>query len=130
MSAKPDQYPSIEPGNLRNRIQIQKPVGTQDAYGQVSSDWTTLLETYASINAITGKQTYQDGSFTAQGTHLIRMRWKGSVNITPSMRVLHGNFAYSIQFVNNVQERNIVIELTCLAINQGTNPAAGDSAGC
>lgn len=115
-----DKYPSIDAGTLRHMIHIQSPSPTRDAAGQPINTWTTVLTTYASIVMQKERQYFQSGQFTAQGRHEITFRCSSVVNIDPSMRVLFGLKVFRIEGIDNVQERNILVKLTCLAINEGT----------
>lgn len=117
---------ALDAGTLRHLCSIESPPSdvTRDAYGQPDpTDWPIVRTGYFSIEEIKGREGLQSGQITADVSHVIKGRWT-KTNIAPGMRVVrHSNGQiYKIQYVDNVQQRNIVIRLMVLAINEGTNP--------
>lgn len=114
----------IPSGMLRNVIEIQSQGGTQDSFGQPSdADWSTVLTCFAAIETMSTKEQFQEG-FVSQVVHRISIRWPGaSLPILANMRVIvnpvRGGTAsvYQIQTVENVQQRNLVVRMTCLEID-------------
>lgn len=114
----------IPSGALRNAITIQKPGGTQDANGGPSDDdWADVHRCLAAIVTMRTGEQFQEG-FVSQVVHMISIRWPGpSVPILASMRVVIDpvpgglSSVYLIQAVENVQQRNRVVKLTCLEID-------------
>ena len=122
----------IKAGDLRHRIAIQSQSTTQDAAtGEPSSVWNTVLETWAAIDTVSAMERYQRGGaaeFVAQALHRVTMRWPGAgVGIAGGMRVAFGMRMFTIQAVENVQERNRVLKLTCVEVNGSTAGGAGCS---
>jgi head-tail adaptor len=114
---------AIPAGALRNAIRIQSQSATQDAAGQQINSWTTALSCFAAIEAFTVRQVFQDG-FVSQVVHKITIRWPGpSIPILANMRVVvdpvPGGLSsmYLVQGVENVQQRNRKVVLTCLEID-------------
>lgn len=128
---KPNAWPGIDPSRLRHLVTIRKPVPAKGGFGSTPSGSPTLVRTaYASIEAIRLNERYQSGSFTAELTHEIIVRWTPA-QITAGMEVVFGQQVYKIQGVDNIQMRNILIKLECLAINEGSNPnVSSGSGGC
>jgi head-tail adaptor len=120
----------IPSGALRNAIQIQaQSATTQDATGAPSGPWNPVLSCFAAIETMRTKEQFQEG-FVSQVVHQISIRWPGpTVPILASMRVVVDpvpggqSSVYQIQAVENVQQRNRVVRMTCLEINNAT--AAG-----
>src|SRR5512142_498970 len=93
----------IQSGDLRNSVTIQAPSSTQDAYGQPTSTWTTLLTTRASIQASTQRETTESGNLVSQVTHIIKIRYPGSdIRIVSGQRVVADVRTYTIQAVDDV----------------------------
>jgi head-tail adaptor len=117
----------IPSGALRNAIQIQaQTAGTQDANGQPSGTWNLVLSCFAAIETENMREVFQEG-FVSQVVHKISIRWPGpSVPILANMRVVVDpvpggqSSMYLIQAVENVQQRNRVVKLTCLEIDNAT----------
>jgi SPP1 family predicted phage head-tail adaptor len=108
----------IDPGELRQQIQIQQQSTANDSVGQPQATWTTVLTTMAKIASISVVERWQSAQFVGQVSHRITMRWPGAgVTIAGGMRVLFGSRIFVLQGVDNVEERNIVLHLLCLEIN-------------
>jgi head-tail adaptor len=115
---------AINPGPLRHQISIQAQSASQDPEtGEQSLSWNMVLTTMAKIATTSSREMYQAGTaarFVAQVSHLVTIRWPGaSVTLAGGMRVLFGARTFVVQTVENVQERNRVVNLTCLEINGG-----------
>jgi SPP1 family predicted phage head-tail adaptor len=109
---------SINPGELRSRVQIQSESSTPDDFGQPQQTWSTILETRARIRALLTREKFQANQLSSWLTHEIAIRWPSSVTIAPGMRVTCGDHIYMIQGCNNVQQRNVLLLLECVAINE------------
>lgn len=110
------EWPRLNPSELRHSIQIQSQSTEKDKFGQPLQNWTTVLTTRASIEAIEKVERYQARQFTSQVTHVITLRWP-NVSITAGMRVVFGSHIYTIQALDNVEERNVILNLLALEIN-------------
>lgn len=116
-------WPHVDPGKKRHKINIeQQSPGTRDEYGEVAGPWLPILtDCWAAIDTKSISQPFQ-GGFVSQVFHLISFDWP-RVHIGTDMRVvvspLRGSEAsvYVIQGVENVQQRNLVIILTCIQID-------------
>lgn len=62
-------------GPLRHRIKLQMRSTAKDDFGQPSSEWLTLLETWADIEPISGAQLERAKSVYNETTHRISLRW-------------------------------------------------------
>jgi SPP1 family predicted phage head-tail adaptor len=107
-------WPSINPGELRHRVQIQQESTLPDSFGQPQSTWTTVLTTWARIRAASQREQFQANALVAQITHTITMRYQSAVAIAPGMRILFGSRIFTIQVPVNVEERNVLIDVMCL----------------
>lgn len=125
------EWPSINPGELRRKVEIQRQPDAVDTIGQQKLEWPTVLRTYAAIDDAVyeqrpaGHEAYDEGLVSSRSTHIITIRWTRSVQITPGMRVFFADQAYSppalhyyaIEWVENVQQRNVLIRMSCWEIN-------------
>lgn len=123
---------AINPGELRHQITIQSQSTTRDpATGEPSSTWNDVLATRASIATVSSLERYQRGSageFVAQVSHLVKIRWPGaSYGLAGGMRVMFGMRTFVIQTVENVEERNRIVNLACLEVNGSSAGGAGCS---
>ena len=105
-------------GALRHFVTIAAPSGAKDDYGQVSQTFTSIRTGFARISVVTQREVTETNQVTAQVTHLVQMRWTPNpVAIAPGMRVLFGSRSFLIQTVENVEERNMVLNLYVLELN-------------
>ena len=111
---------AINPGSLRHSVTIQSSSSGMGENGLPSTAWTDVLTTRASISAVSGKELYAAQQVTSQVTHTVTMRWT-PITISPGMRILFGDHICQIQTVDNVEERNRVLKLMVLAINDPNN---------
>jgi head-tail adaptor len=117
-------WPHIDPGKKRHRINIHAKNPTQDTSGQELTILGPIAwPCFAAIETMSTKEQFQDG-FVSQVVHLISIDWPGwSIPITADMRVVvnpgpgHPSSVYEIQTVENVQQRNLVVRLVCLEID-------------
>jgi head-tail adaptor len=116
-------WPHIDPGKKRHWIKTFAQNATQDSFGQESTALgaNPVLGCFAAIETTTTRELFQDG-FVSLVSHRITTDWP-NVAITADMRVVFhsvlgaGASLCEIQTIENVQERNLVMILTCLEIN-------------
>lgn len=109
----------MEAGTLKRPITIEAPSVTQDSFGQpAETEWTTLLQTWASIDTITSKEAYALGAgFTSQVTHKITIRYH-PVYIGAGYRVLFRGHTYVVQAVSDPDEQRVQLDLMCLELSK------------
>ncbi len=108
----------VEAGKLRNRVTLQRSSASPDVLGQRNSTWVPFYSCWASLDQISSKLIFQTGNLSSSVSHKMRIRYPGSsYTISPGNRVVFGSHTYQIVSVDNVQERNIVLEILLLEIN-------------
>lgn len=109
---------SLPAGALRHSISVEQRTVNSDSFGQPLETWNSILVTRASIEMATQKEVYQAGLLAEQVTHIITIRWPGSLTLlTTGNRVRFGSHLYTVQAVENIQERNRVVRLFVLEVN-------------
>jgi SPP1 family predicted phage head-tail adaptor len=115
----------IAAGELRHKIQIQKPSATRDDAGQPIPIWDLLLKTRAKIentNSRTFRESFSANALSSTSTDVITIRWPGAaVTIAPGMRVQFGDNFFLIQAVDNVLRRNRKVVLACIGVDSDSN---------
>lgn len=109
----------MQAGTLRHRITIQRKVAgspQQNALGEPDVTWTDYLTVSASVDPVTGKESFIAQEHLNRVTTKIRMRYRAGV--TGDMRVSFNGSIYDIKAVLNWGERNIELMLLC---EQGVN---------
>lgn len=100
-------------GKLRHRIELQaksEPEG-QDDYGEVARIWPTIATVWASIEPASGKQLFVAQQVQAEVSHVVTIRYYDGLG--PTNRVKFGTRIFAVNFVRNVDERNVYQELYC-----------------
>lgn len=78
----------VQAGKYRRRVTIQKPIQVQDSTGGAIPDWEDFaVDIRASIDPLTGKQTFFAQQIQADITDSISFRYRPGVD--QSMRILH-----------------------------------------
>jgi SPP1 family predicted phage head-tail adaptor len=111
----------IAAGELRHSIQVQKPrMAEPDTFGSsvVPANWDTVRTCFARIYTAGGRETNQAAQIVSEVSHVVKTRWKSTV-IKAGYRVVFGNRIMTVQYVENVEERDRVLLLYCLEVNGG-----------
>lgn len=113
----------IPPGYCRHQVTIQSKDTTQGGGGDPTETWTSVLTVLAGITTRTQREAYQTGAvsqFVEQVIQIVTIRYPvPDVTIAGGMRVVFGSRLFIVQSADNVQERNRVLNLTCLEVNGG-----------
>lgn len=83
----------------------------QDSVGGQSLSWSRVIETWASIEPLSGRQLFAAQAVQNETTHRVVLRY--IAGIAPPMRVNFGGRLFDILAVRNVEERNRSLELDC-----------------
>jgi SPP1 family predicted phage head-tail adaptor len=98
-------------GEFRHKIQIVSGTYTKDASG--FKTWTqtaVVLEPYAKIKTTKGFTLITLGTDFEKATTNFTIRFP-ITPITRDMRINYGGKVYEIQYLNNVDEANVVLEI-------------------
>jgi len=116
----------IAAGELRHRVQIVSPTGTQDGMGGVNADkrsqWSVALTCWASVDAWTGSATLAANQFLATASHWIVIRHPRTFEPTTQMKVWWQDFTgkdhtFQIEAVLNPTGQNKLLVLVCTEVN-------------
>lgn len=64
----------IRPGELRERVTVQRPTSSTDSLGETTLAWSTLTTVWASVNGVSSTEALADGQQEARVTHRVRLR--------------------------------------------------------
>lgn len=107
-------------GKLRQLIDIEQYSETQDGTGDPVKGWTTFVSAVpASIEPMSGRETFTSQQVLSSTTHAVRTRYFAGV--TSKMRVKFGVRYFRINDVRNVDERGRELDLQCVEIEGGIN---------
>lgn len=132
------KWPSINPGELRKKVELQEQTTAQDSIGQNQQIWNSRLTNWpAAIDDAVyeqrpdGREYADQGLIYARATHIITIRWTRfdssgqPLQIVPGMRIFYADQLYSppalhyyfVEWVENVEQRNVLIRVVCREIN-------------
>lgn len=97
-------------GKFNKQIVIVEPNGTHDAAGFNNSEPREVLKTWASVKTTKGYTLIANGSDFEKATTNFTIRYP-LTTITRDMLVLFKGKVYEIQYLNNVNEANIELEI-------------------
>lgn len=102
----------MNPGALRHLVTIQKPVETQNSYGEPEVTWTNVVENvWCRIIPLKGREYFAAKQVNADIEAKIVMRYR--TDITAKMRLLHDVNEYYIYSIINDDERDRFTTLMC-----------------
>jgi SPP1 family predicted phage head-tail adaptor len=98
-------------GALKHRITIQQKTDTPDAFGQPISAWSNLVELWAHVMFVNGKEAIKSEIETSSKKASARIRYRSDIDT--SMRVIFETETYNILSVlpdANKRHLDLVIE--------------------
>lgn len=107
---------TFNPGELRHRISLLKESTVTDISG-TSVQWAEFATTRAKIYTLSARQVLQAGRDISETVVMVEIRYRA--DLPAAMRVQTRNSTYTVQAIENVEERNIKLVLTCIGL--GTN---------
>jgi SPP1 family predicted phage head-tail adaptor len=104
----------IDPGELRHPITIEEATeGDPDASGETTKTWSEVLSCWARIEPTWGREYERAMQVDPEMTLMISIRYSPEVTVTPAMRVVFGTRNLHVLSVRNVEERNVLLQLSC-----------------
>lgn len=100
----------ITAGKLKNRIELQELVITEDGAGGNTRTWKTVQKVWAYLYQTSGSERYQNDRLTAIANFRATIRYKD--NVSPVNRILFQGKAYQIRSVDNLEFANKFLDLT------------------
>lgn len=94
----------INTGDFRHRINIQKPVETEDDLGQKDITWEDVKLVWAMIKTVQGREYLAAAANHSENT--VRFVIRYSKGIDSSMRIVYKDKVYEIDSVINDDEMN------------------------
>jgi SPP1 family predicted phage head-tail adaptor len=102
----------LDPGRLRQRVQLQRRTTVTDERGGSADVWTTYACTWADVRPVRGRDFVAAAQPQATFDCMVVMRWR--TDVLPADRVLWG--AQPLEVVGqpiNVQGLGVAMELMC-----------------
>lgn len=106
----------INAGKYNHRIQIVKPKVGHDAEGFPTTVDEPVLEAYASVRTTSGYTLIKSGTSFEAATTNFTIRYPPTTKIDRDMVVLFDGRRYEIQYLNNINYANVVLEAQCTEV--------------
>jgi SPP1 family predicted phage head-tail adaptor len=111
---------AVNAGELRHEVQIQSPVYESTSRGMsvTPTSWSLVRTAFAAIYTAGGRETSMASQIVSQVSHVVKLRWTADL-IKANYQVLFAGRYFTVQYVENVLERNRVLLLYCLEVDGG-----------
>jgi SPP1 family predicted phage head-tail adaptor len=109
-------------GNLNRRIQILVYTGFIDSKGYEQERWEPLIDCWANIKNISGREVFKSGKEINLMTSIFTVRYNSKImdHNTSQMIVSFEDKKYNVRHVNNIDMAYTYIELTGELIRDGS----------
>lgn len=97
-------------GQFNKQIQIEREIVTTDAQGFVVRTPTVILSPFASVKTTKGFTLIANGSDFEKATTNFTIRYP-LTQITRDDIIIFNNRRYTIEYINNVDEANTLLEI-------------------
>lgn len=114
----------INAGEFNKKIDILRHSKITDAEGFYTIETVKICSAWAKINTTRGYTLIQSGTNFEQATTAFLIR-KPSVEIKRKDVVLFNGVEWSIDYLNNIDEQDIFVELQCKQFNNDNNGTGG-----
>ena len=103
---------NINAGKYKYKIQIVQEVETKDAYGCPINTPQVVLSPYADVKTTRGYLIIKNNSDFEKAYTNFTIRFP-KTEITKEMKVLFRGKTYTIEYLNNIDEANVELEIQC-----------------
>lgn len=93
-------------GKLDRRVQYQTATEEADAFGQMQPTWAAVGTYWASVEAVSGRESRLAEQMQAVVTHTIRIRYQGDTAPAPGGRFVEGSRVFHIESALDGAGRN------------------------
>lgn len=100
----------INPGNYNKKISIYTVQESEDNDGYIQKVETVVLETFAKVKTTRGYTLIASGSDFEKAYTNFTIRYP-KTKITRDMLIKYNSKVYTIEYLNNVDEENIELEI-------------------
>lgn len=120
----------LRAGELRHRLELVKPYGpSQSTFGDVSlANYSPVRTFWGRIESVQGKDVLAANQFADEITHKITCRYRNDIFAQDQIWFTGpGTYVrqWQVLYVLNPDERNKMLYLLCVEIDQSTNQTTG-----
>lgn len=102
-------------GTLDRRFEVQKPVRTQSASGEVTIAWTRVCDRWGSLRGVSSSERVAGERQQGDVTHEVVMRQPG-LAITHDWRLVSCGRTFSVQSVRDPDDRRDMWLVDCVEL--------------
>jgi SPP1 family predicted phage head-tail adaptor len=118
----------LDIGRLDKRVTFLAPGAGKDELSQTTQEYGELLPpVWATVKALRGGEYFEAQKIRPEKAYKITVRYTKDVNddaITPDMRIAYRDKILEIEYVNNVEEANYMLEILATEYIEKTAPDA------
>lgn len=96
-------------GQLRRRVQLQRPTDSTDSYGQPTRSWATYATVWAQVLPLSSDESRVANVQGVFITHRVTIRHR--TDVTAEDRVLLNSRELNIKGIRNLEEAGVMLEL-------------------
>ncbi len=94
---------------LRHRLTLQEEVMTPDGAGGYVRTWNDVVQLWAEVISVGGRERFFSGKIQSEGTHRVLLRYRN--DITTQHRLVFESRIFNIRAIMNMREMDDVLEL-------------------
>ena len=98
-------------GEMRHRITFQEAQKTSDGYKGFTETWVYVVEVWASVEPLSGRERFFSMQIKAEVTHKVKIRYRAG--LSEDMRITFGGRILLIEGMRDIDERREVLEFVC-----------------
>jgi SPP1 family predicted phage head-tail adaptor len=99
---------SIRAGQLQHRVQFQRQEQVQNAYGEFTASWVTVIQRWVRLVPVSGTENLHADQLDARVTHEIQMRHE---RIDPNYRMIYRGRVFELVSIINEDEDGFVTRI-------------------
>ena len=107
----------INAGDYNKKIIIYEVVKTKDSDGFPTEEERAILSTYAKVKTTKGFTLISNNSDFEKAYTNFTIRYP-KTEITRKMMIRYNNKIYTIEYLNNIDEANIELEIQCRSVEK------------
>jgi SPP1 family predicted phage head-tail adaptor len=104
---------TFRPGELDQRIELQKETRTPDGQGGFTKIWQTQTEVWAHVRPLRGSERQHSDRKQAEGGYLVVIRYRSDVNESWRVNWLDAGKVMDITFAQDGGRRSAYLPLEC-----------------
>jgi SPP1 family predicted phage head-tail adaptor len=103
---------AVDFSKFRHRISVQQQTTSTDAGGGKVNTWAEIFSSWASVNPLTGHESYAWGQLMEESNYVIKIRYRAGV--TAAMKIIWQSRTFDIQTVLDPSGLKRLLVLGCV----------------